>query len=65
MNNSNRLDNYERVAHEALHIGEILGIKVVSNREAAVFSLTESMRMQNNKKRISNKKPVRAEVSLN
>ena len=64
LQNSNQLDKYERVAQEALHIGEILGLKVVSNREAAVYSLAESMRLQH-KTRTSNKRPVRAEVSLN
>jgi len=61
---STSLDKYEAIAQEALNIGEMLGLKVVSNRETAVFNLAESMRVQN-KRRTSTKPPVRAEISLN
>jgi len=61
---STSLDKYEEIAQEALNIGEMLGLKVVSNRETAVFSLAESMHVQN-KRRTSTKPPVRAEISLN
>ena len=61
---SNPSDRYEAIAQEALNIGELLGLKVVSNKETAVLNLAESMREQN-KKRTSTKQPVRAEISLN
>jgi len=61
---SNPLDRYEAIAQEALNIGEMLGLKVVSSKENAVLNLAESMRVQN-KKRTSTKQPVRAEISLN
>jgi len=57
-------DRYETIAQEALNIGEMLGLRVISNRETAVLNLAESMRVQN-KKRTSTKQPVRAEISLN
>ena len=43
-------DTCEKLAKEALHIGQILGIKVVRNEKAAVAKLAESMKKQKSKK---------------
>jgi len=42
-NDTSSMDSCEKLAKEALQIGQILGIKVVRNEKAAIDRLTESM----------------------
>jgi len=41
---TNSVDSCERLAREAMHIGQILGIKVVRNEKAALEGIKESLR---------------------
>jgi len=49
-NGTDSVDTCEKLAKEALHIGQMLGIKVVRHEKAAVARLAESMRKQKGKK---------------
>jgi len=51
-NQSASWDSCERLAKEALHIGEILGIKVVKNKKAAIAEIAESIGRKKVKKSI-------------
>jgi len=47
-------DSLQKLAKEALHIGELLGLKVVQNEKAAVPRITKTL----NKSRVSKSKKV-------
>ena len=53
---TNSVDSCEKLAREALHIGQLLGIKVVRNEKAAIEGIKESLGKKKEVKPKSNKK---------
>ena len=43
------LDSAEKIAEEALHIGNLLGLKVTHNKKAAVATITRTLRSSSKK----------------